>query len=301
MLNGEEDFPEGIAMEVYSLSEGKALRQFNLPFKEPALLARFMGHPLSHYGDSCPATKSTMFTPDPLLDIVGCVFFVHRGITQQFVAVMSVRQLIQLSTQDQQEGFRLEWSKWGKFAAQWLSHRVVRYVGFRATFGSQMLVKIRQFDDNGMWLGNSIALLDFNQRAIQRRKEKTEMGTRVHRIVADGITRNFLTFGMGWTSTLSFRAFVSCGMVTHSNFYLDANTIVGRTVGSTLDANIQMLIPSRIMPTIFSLFSLTHTGRLLKVNLRILPCSSLASRRQKQRKRSPPRRSKATTRRFRPI
>jgi hypothetical protein len=230
LLNGEtaEDL---VALELFSLTEGRRLHRFNFPFIKPVLLALLMTHPVSHYGDDCPASRAKMFIPDPDLEIVGILFHTEANFGRSYTVAVSINQLLKYPMDE-----IIEWLRWGPTTTRWLSPDRITHAGFRSTFGSRIVTRERVYNLIGQWISSSIAVFDFNPRPIRRNGETTDPTARPRRIVAEETTWDAWLEPLSEvpiTSKLPFRAFCSDGPSNYLNVFLDSNTMIGRTVSSS--------------------------------------------------------------------
>jgi hypothetical protein len=229
LLNVEND-SDSVALELFSLTEGRRLRQFNFPFIKPVLLALLMTHPVSHYGDDCPASRAKMFIPDPDLEIVGILFHTEVNNGHSYIVAVSINHLFKFDTNE-----IIEWSRWGPTTTRWLSPSRFTHAGFRSTFGSRMVTRERVYNITDLWVASNITVFDFNPRPIRRHEDATNSTAQPHRIVMDETRWDAWLEPLSEvaiTSTLPFRAFCSDGPTDYLNVFLDSNTMIGRTVGS---------------------------------------------------------------------
>jgi len=226
LLNGENN-SDSVVLELFSLTEGRRLRQFNFPFRVPVQLALLMKPPMSHYGDNCPSSRAKMFIPDPDLDIVQLLF--HTACSN-YVVVISIKRLFKCHMNEEASDTPIEWSHWGPTTTSWLPPGRNSDTVSRSTFGSRMVARERMRSITGHWIANSVTLFDFNPRPIRRKGDTTNSKARPRRVVVDETKPSTWLEPLSEIpidSTLPFRAFCSDTPTRYLSFLLDSNTIIG--------------------------------------------------------------------------
>lgn len=261
-------------IDLYSLSEGQRLCQFRVPFTGPVPFAAFLTHPVSHYGDNCPSLRAKMFVADPDLDIVGAVFYVRTQFgTSEYLVILSVRRLLRLAEGCKDKDAPIPYEDWSS-AIRWFPPNKICHAGFRSTYGSQLVAMERKYGIDGHWVGNGVALFDFNDRPIRRKRCKSELLPQIRSVVVneDEPTRDALEVEAPLYSNLPFRAFISHGYTSYLSIFLDGNTMIGRTVRSIVVPTIIHAHFHRILPMISSPSSQISSITLKEHNMETSPC-----------------------------
>ncbi|KAG8809882.1 hypothetical protein FRC17_003189 [Serendipita sp. 399] len=242
--------PEPCSLGIYDLRTSKITNILVLPFQRPVAMACFVTCP-PYRPDPTSDDPLLRMVPDPRLDVIGMQFTTLSIRRRNYVVVLSQHKLMQ-SASKHREDFPnetlLAWEHWGPESTRWFSPRNIRSAGYRAIWGSRILVRgsLERIHPEEPMMYSSLIVLDFNQRFLRRRRHRqtTRADTPFADIENEADERMIVESEWNWEgqmdetlrdikSSLPFQATICRGpsplhkVRDYHVLYLEQNTIVG--------------------------------------------------------------------------